>query len=72
VKREINPEFWIGDTVYHAVTDEPLKGLVTSITIWPGCFLYKVTWATGDEGNHFGIELTDEVQWTPRADDENE
>jgi hypothetical protein len=53
-------DYRIGQVVYHRCRDEPVKGLVTGYKVCPDDLLYCVTWPTGGEQFHYGIELSAE------------
>ncbi len=53
-------KYWIGDIVYHVLSTEIRRGIVTGIKIDPGGIMYYVTWPDHIEHLHFDIEISSE------------
>lgn len=51
-------KFSLGDTVYHKVAED--HGMVTGILFRPIGVIYKVTWPSGAEVDHYEMELSTE------------
>jgi hypothetical protein len=52
--------YQIGDVIYLRVRDDALRGMITSITLTPGCPIYFIKWGDGSSSTHYEIEITTE------------
>lgn len=60
-----NPKFEHGAKVWLECGPEELPGRVVTITLTPGmCWMYNVTWGTGETTCHYAFELTEEKSYT--------
>lgn len=58
------PKFPIETPVYLKVDTEGGAGTVTGLLIRPHGLVYMVTWADGEERQHYEFELTQEKSYT--------
>jgi hypothetical protein len=57
---QIRTLYALGQTVFHRLARERAPGLITGLQVYPGGYLYQVTWPDRSESRHYELELTTE------------